>query len=66
MNNFNLDITRKVLIGQGWVPDVDIEPVKAAIAVCCVSATNLVHLVRSLRNGRRTDKHIAYSLCIYN
>ncbi|XP_075991369.1 V-type proton ATPase 116 kDa subunit a 1-like [Anticarsia gemmatalis] len=35
MNLFNLDITKKCLIGQTWVPDADLEQVNTTFANCC-------------------------------
>ncbi|CAB3225208.1 unnamed protein product [Arctia plantaginis] len=35
MNMFDLDITSKVLIGQCWVPDVDLEVVHSTFTKCC-------------------------------
>lgn len=39
MNLFNLDITKKCLIGQCWVPDTDLDRVNKTLSKCSVSFT---------------------------
>lgn len=37
LNLFNVDVTKKCLIGEGWIPVLDVETVRGALTSASVS-----------------------------